>query len=160
MKRQGRIKTYYGKIILTGKDMRYFKTILIILVLVLFPFHAYAETPSPSPKDKDIEKADKLGEEFQKQMPWSKERTPGGEPLTRELPQPPESQKQKDESESQFTRYPLCYNYYTRRYEYCYPRDSDYFMLRFQSPKFRFWWEHGRSCPPGYHFVPGEGCLR
>lgn len=157
---QRRIDIYYGKMILNGKDMRHLKTILIILALALFSSHSYAETGAPSPKDKDIEKADKLGEEFQRQMPWSKERAPAGEPLTRDVPQSPESQKPKDEPESQWKQYPLCYNPHTHRYEYCYPGDPDYFMLRFRSPKFRFWWDYGRSCPPGYYFAPGQGCFR
>ena len=129
--------------------------ILSLSLSFLLPSHLYSETLSS-----DIEKADRLGDEFQQQMPWSKEKIPSGEPLTRDLPQPPESQKSKDESEPQWRQYPLCYNPYTLRYEYCYRGDEDYFMIRFRSPAFRFWWEHGRVCPPGYYFKGGWGCYR
>ncbi|MCL5023432.1 MAG: hypothetical protein M1497_08730 [Nitrospirae bacterium] len=112
----------------------------------------------------EIDKADRLGEEFQRQMPYSKERPETGE--TPGQTQPGDytapSEREGTLAPAQPGGYdePLCYDPYTGTYEYCYPEDSDYFRSRFQSPGFPFWWERGRSCPPGYHFEPGRGCYR
>lgn len=114
--------------------------------------------------------SEKLGDEFQKQAPWFREKQQSGE--SRGEPQPelylktPEEKKEKEDKypycyypycQEQYT---LCYNSDTGRYEYCYPSDSYYFKLRFQSPKFRLWWEQERMCPPGYFFKPSSGCVR
>ena len=135
-------------------------SLLILSLSFLLPSHLYSETLSS-----DIEKADRLGDEFQQQMPWSKEKIPSGEPLTRDLPQPPESQRSKDESEPQWRQYPLCYNPYTLRYEYCYlSHDNlnyyDYYKYRTHRPGFYLYWGHGGKCPPGYYFSPERGCYQ
>jgi len=137
----------------------------IAMLMFLLPDALYSETKSSAKKRSgDIEKADQLGEEFQKQGPWTRQAPQAGGFYG--MPQPedylatPESQRPKDESESSVMQYPLCYNPYNRVYEYCYPRESSYFNLRFRSPEFRFWWRRGRACPPGYYFVPEEGCYR
>lgn len=133
--------------------MKLFKIIIIPLVL-LFIFSQPLYSDAASPSKKDIEKADKLGEEFQKEMPWAKERQPQKELLT-PVPPPP-----ADTTESKTVQNPMCYNPYTGAFESCNPDDYEHFRLRWQSQKFRFWWEHGRACPAGYHFNPGWGCYR
>jgi len=137
--------------------------IVISLGIVFLFFCSYSEAGALSVTDKDIEKADRLGEEFQKQGPWSRQEPQDG--LFYGIPQQgkylttPESELQ-DGSGSVLTQYPLCYSPYTGSYEYCYPRGSSYFKSRFRSPAFRSWWRRGRVCPPGYYFMPDEGCYR
>jgi hypothetical protein len=106
--------------------------------------------------------ANELGDDFQRQMPYSKENPQSGEGQTQpqDYTAPPDREKPEPQTTPQGTDYPLCYNPYTRVYEYCHPEDTDSFRLRLRSPDFRFWWEHGRSCPPGYYFKPGWGCYR
>lgn len=106
--------------------------------------------------------ASELGEDFQKQMPYSKEKPQSGEgqPQPRDYTAPPEREKPEARTPAQAPDYPLCYDPYTRTYEYCHPEDSDSFRMRLRSPDFRFWWESGRTCPPGYYFRPGWGCYQ
>lgn len=133
--------------------MRLLKISLIPMILIfLFSQSLYSWAASPSKKD--IEKADKLGEEFQKDMPWAKDRQPQKEPLT------PAPQTPSAATEQKTLQYPMCYNPYTGGFESCNPDDYEHFNLRWQSQKFRFWWEHGRACTKGYHFKPGWGCYR
>jgi hypothetical protein len=123
--------------------------------ICLFSYPAYPE---------DASRANELGEDFQRQIPGYKEKPQGGETPGQTQPQdytaPPDREKPEPQTTPQGTDYPLCYNPYTRVYEYCHPEDTDSFRLRLRSPDFRFWWERGRSCPPGYYFKPGWGCYR
>ncbi len=109
-------------------------------------------------------RADELGDDFQGQMPGYKEKPRSGETPGQAQPQeytaPPDREKPDSQAPPQGSDYPLCYNPYTRDYEYCHPEDVDSFRLRLRSPDFRFWWEHGRSCPSGYYFRSGWGCYR
>lgn len=137
----------------------------VAMLMFLLPDTLYSETkPAVKKKSDNIEKADQLGEEFQKQGPWTRQAPQDGGfygmPQPKDYLAPPESQLPQYESENSTVQYPLCYNPYNRAYEYCYSGDSSYFQLRFRSPDFRFWWRRGRTCPPGYHFVPEEGCYR
>ncbi len=110
-----------------------------------------------------IYRADELGDDFQGQMPYSKDR-----PQTGETPgqmQPGDYTSPPGEGtgalpQPQGGDYPLCYNPYSRGYENCYPQGSEYWRQRYDSPDFRLWWDHGRTCPPGYYFKPGWGCYR
>jgi hypothetical protein len=135
----------------------------ICMFFVPGPLNAEIQS-SANIRTDNIERANKLGEEFQKQGPWSR-KSPQDQDFYG-IPQPedylatPESQLPKSESDMSSVPYPLCYNPYTRVYEYCYSGDSSYFQSRFSSPEFRFWWKRGRTCPPGYYFVPKEGCYR
>ncbi len=112
----------------------------------------------------NIERANEMGEDFQRQMPYSKERPQTGETPGQAQPgdyvAPPEREKSEPPSQPQAGDYPLCYNPYTRTYENCYPQDSESWRLRYNSPDFRLWWDHGRSCPSGYYFRSGRGCYR
>lgn len=126
-----------------------------LVFIFLLPFPGYTG---------DIQRADELGEDFQRQMPYSKERPQSGETPGQAQPKdyiaPPEREKTEPTPRPQGYDYPLCFNPYTRAYENCYPEDSEHWRLRYSSPDFRFWWEHGRACPPGYYFRPGRGCYR
>lgn len=111
----------------------------------------------------DINRADKLGEEFQRQMPYSKERPQSGE--TPGQPQPkdyiaPAERERPDATQSQVYEQPICYNPYYGNYEPCYPRDSEQWRFFYSSPHFQLWWDKWRSCPSGYHFRNGKGCFR
>lgn len=138
--------------------------ILFLFGIALIFSRSYSEAGALSLRDSDIEKADRLGEGFQKQGPWSRQESRGNGFSV--IPQPEEyrtasdSQAQKDESEYGMNQYPLCYNPYAGLYEYCYPRESSLYRSRFRSSEFRSWWRKGRICPPGYYFVPDEGCYR
>jgi hypothetical protein len=137
---------------------------IIIALMGILSSPSYAGAGEPLAGDKNIEKADRLGEKFQRQGPWSRKEPQDG--LFYGIPQPgeylatPESQLPKDDSGVGITQYPLCYNPYTGSYEYCYPRGSSNFRARFRSADFRSWWRRGGACPPGYYFMPGEGCYR
>lgn len=121
-------------------------------LLFLFTCVAYSWAASGN-----IEKVDRLGEEFQGQMPGTKERpekesgfdTPQPQEYVAPSAVVPTGQNQAG---------PVCYNPYTQMYERCYLPDSEDFRGWYRSPKFRTWWERGRSCPSGYYFVPGSGC--
>ena len=141
--------------------------IVAVAVICMFfpPGVLYPETRSSSIKRSDnIDKADNLGDEFQKQGPWSRQ-APAGDGSTA-TPQPeeylatPKSQIPGSESEGGSVQYPLCYNPYKQVYESCAPMDSSDFQLRLRSPAFRLWWKKGRTCPSGYYFVPEKGCYR
>jgi hypothetical protein len=112
----------------------------------------------------DLERANELGEDFQRQMPYSRERPQTGETPGQTQPRdyvaPPERERSEPAPQPGGGDYPVCYNPYTRVYENCYPQDSEYWRLRYNSPDFRFWWEQGRSCPSGYYFRQGRGCYR
>ena len=112
----------------------------------------------------NIERANELGEDFQRQMPYSKEKPQSGETPGQAQPgdyvAPPEREKNEPAAQPRGGDYPVCYNPYTRAYENCNPEDSENWRLRYSSPDFRLWWEQGRSCPPGYYFRPGRGCYR
>lgn len=112
----------------------------------------------------DIQRADELGNDFQRQMPGFREKPQSGETPGQAQPgdyvAPPEREKNEPASQPRSGDYPLCYNPYTRAYETCYPEGSENWRLRYGSPDFRLWWESGRSCPPGYYFRPGRGCYR
>ncbi len=136
------------------------------ITIIISVFFSLVIMPSFAASDD----SEKLGDEFQKQAPWFREKQQSGE--SRGEPQPelylktPEEKKEK-EDKYPYCYYPycrgqytLCYNPDTGRYEYCYPSDSYYFKLRFQSPKFRLWWEQERMCPQGYFFKPSSGCVR
>lgn len=135
--------------------MKPIRGFLAFCFLAIFSWPAYCQ---------DVRKADQLGEEFQKQMPYSKEKPQSGETPGQSQPKeyitPPESHKLRASPEPKNYEYPFCYNPYTRLYEYCYQDDYDTFRLRYRSPELLFWWEHGRRCPPGYYFKPGWGCYR
>lgn len=129
-------------------------SVVILSFSLLLPCALYSETRSS-----DIERADRLGEEFQKQMPWSKEKPQSGEfygtPQPKDYLSPPEKEETQSEPDAQ---YPYCYDPYTGYYEYCYRGydplyGDDYWRLRFR-------WDHGKRCPPGFHFKPGWGCYR
>jgi hypothetical protein len=141
------------------------KLFLIVIMLVSMAVGyscSSAEAGKVSAKSDAIQQADRLGEDFQQQGPWSR-REPLGDGFYG-VPQPKEYQTDfgghlpQDESGFDTSQYPLCYNPYTSVYEYCYPRESPYFLSRFRSPAFRLWWRKGRICPPGYYFVPDKGC--
>ncbi len=112
----------------------------------------------------DIERANELGEDFQRQMPYSKERPQTGETPGQVQPgdyvAPPERERNEPPPQPRAGDSPVCYNPYTRAYETCYPQDSEYWRLRYSSPEFRLWWDQGRSCPSGYYFKHGRGCYR
>jgi hypothetical protein len=135
----------------------------ICMFLLSEPLNAEIKSPS-NIRSENLERVNNLGEEFQRQGPWSRKSPQDGGFY--DIPQPdsylatPESQLPKSEPEVSAVPYPLCYNPYIRVYEYCYSGDSSYFQSRFSSPQFRFWWKRGRTCPPGYYFVPEEGCYR
>lgn len=110
----------------------------------------------------DIHKEDKLGEEFQRQMPYSKERPQSGE--TPGQPQPkdyiaPTEKEKTDTTQSQMHERPVCYNPYYGKYEPCYPRDSEQWRFFYSLPHFQLWWDKWQNCPPGYHFRTGKGCF-
>lgn len=107
----------------------------------------------------NVEKADRLGEEFQGQMPGAIEKPKKEPDLNTPQPQEYVAPSATTPSEQNQT-WPVCYNPYTQTYERCYLPDSEDFRIRYRSPKFRIWWEKGRSCPAGYYFVPGSGCYR
>jgi len=141
--------------------MSFIKIIFPILALLVFSL-IYPQTYfgiSLSLAASDAEEADKLGEEFQKEAPWFREKPESGE--SKGDPQPDLYQR----SSEPYCRYPdcpeqypLCYNPDLEVYEYCYPADTSDFRLRFHSPKLRLWWESERVCPPGYFFKPNSGC--
>ena len=110
-----------------------------------------------------ISRANELGDDFQRQMPYSREGPQSGETPGQMQPgdytSPPERERPEATSQPQGGDYPLCFNPYTRGYENCYPEGSEYWRLRYNSPEFRYWWEHGRTCPQGYYFKPGRGCF-
>lgn len=138
------------------KCMRIFGTAFATVVVASLLFcPAYAGTGKG---------ASELGDDFQRQMPYSKERPQSGETPGQAQPEdytaPPERERNEAPSEPQGRDFPLCYNPYTGGYENCHPEGSEYWRLRYDSPDFRFWWEHGRTCPPGYYFKPGRGCYR
>ncbi len=144
--------------------MKLIPAIVITAWFFILPGDLLCETGSPLKRNPDpIEKADKLGEEFQREGPWSRQAPQGGfydVPQPRDYLATPGSQFPPDDAGSDMTQYPLCYNPYAGYYEYCYPRESSYFRSRLRTPGFRSWWRRGRSCPPGYHFIPEEGCYR
>ena len=111
-----------------------------------------------------VSRANELGDDFQRQMPYSKEKPQSGETPGQAQPEdytaPPERERTEAPSQPQGYDNPLCYNPYTRGYENCYPEGSEYWRQRYDSPDFRLWWEHGRTCPSGYYFNPGRGCYR
>jgi hypothetical protein len=111
----------------------------------------------------DIQRADNLGDEFQKQMPYSKEKPQSGE--TPGQPQPehyvaPPERERPDAAQPPGNGYPLCYNPYYGRYEPCYPEGSEQWRHFYSSPHFQLWWDKWRSCPSGHHFRIGKGCFR
>ncbi len=111
----------------------------------------------------NLRRADELGEDFQRQMPYSKDKTQSSETPVQAQPREytaPAGGEQPSATGIQGNEYPLCYNPLSGVYEYCDPGDSEYFRQRFQSPDFRYWWERGRACPPGYYFRQGWGCYR
>mgnify|MGYP006268487043 FL=1 len=110
------------------------------------------------------ERANELGNDFQNQMPWSKEKPQSGETPGQAQPRdyvaPPEREMTETTTRPQGEMYPLCFNPYTRAYETCYPEGSENWRTWYNSPDFRFWWEQGRACPRGYYFRPGRGCYQ
>lgn len=119
---------------------------------------------SGSVYSQDLRRAEELGNDFQQQMPYSTERPGSGETPGQAQPgdyvAPPEREQGEPAAQPRGGDYPVCYNPYTRAYEPCYPQDSEYWRMRYNSPDFRIWWEQGRSCPSGYYFRPGRGCYR
>lgn len=144
--------------------MRRINAIYFSLVVLLSVCLFAMEVPVMEAASENTEKAGQAGEEFQSQAPWFRERTQSGGYYY--MPQPehylavPESQTSEKEPNGSQSQYPLCYNPYTREYEYCYPWDYNYFRVRFRSPEFRFWWVSERNCPSGYYFSAGYGCYR
>ena len=152
--------------------MKFIKTTLFVLFSVLVSILCSEEhmgISSAVASSDDVEKSDKLGDDFQKQSPWFREKPKSGESTG--TPQPeqylrnPEGEKKEETQKYPYCRYPdcpgqyaLCYNPDLDTYEYCYPANSDNFRMRFRSPKFRLWWERERRCPPGYSFAPDGGC--
>lgn len=134
---------------------------LILVILSLSPSSLYSETLSS-----DIERADQLGKEFQRQMPWSKDIPKSG--AYEGMTQPegyyfaPEKELSEEEM-SKMSKPPYCYNPGTYRYEYCYPsydnlKYYDHNKYRLRLPGFYLYWGHGEKCPPKYHFSPERGC--
>ena len=147
------------------------KITLSIVLFFLLLSSSYAGEVKPaekSPSAGDIEKANQLGEEFQRQMPWSRESPQSGEYYGSPQPKSYFSTPERElpESEPPMAQYPFCYNPYTRIYEYCYPPEYgyynsqgyDYYYLRgygyyypgeyyyrfrLHLPEFRFYWEYG-----------------
>lgn len=148
---------------------------LLIVIAAIYPSDSfptdYVFSGGKTSGD-DLEKVDRLGEEFQRQMPWSKEVPQSG--AYEGTPQPEgylsAPGREAKETEPSAAQYPYCYNPYTRRYEYCpggrYPYHhpyyyyENYFYLRIGWPKFYFYWEGGESCPPDYYHRQGWGCYR
>lgn len=158
--------------------MRFSKITFIVLLLVFFSI-IYSDIYSEQrmgvllsfAASDNTEKADKLGEEFQKQSPWFREKPKSGESTG--VPQPEqylrctEDKKEEETQSNPYCYYPYCEEQYplrydpdTKPYEYCYPVDSFSYKFRFRSPKFRLWWDQERACPPGYFFRPNFGCTR
>jgi hypothetical protein len=140
------------------------RTISIVISFLIISLSSSSAQESSVPSVTDVEKADQLGDEFQRQMPWYA-RTPQsgaffGIPQPKEYLSAPESEIPPESSEYLSRQYPLCYDPYTGSYEYCKPRNSYYFRVKLRSPQFRFWWSKGRFCPYGYFFIPDRGCYR
>jgi len=153
---------------------RIFRVKIAVIIVLSFTFSAipcsrlHIVMPAFAASD-DTDKADKLGEDFQKQSPWFREKPKSdentGTPQPEQYLRNPEGEKKEETQKYPYCRYPdcpeqyaLCYNPDLDTYEYCYPADSDHFRLRFRSPKFRDWWERERACPAGYSFTPDGGC--
>jgi hypothetical protein len=146
----------------------------LLVLFFIFSAVTYSElhiVALASAASDNTEKADKLGEEFQKQSPWFREKPESDESIV--TPQPehylriPEEKKEEETQGNPYCyypyceeQYPLCYDPDTGLYEYCYPADSFSFKFRFHSRKFRQWWDHERACPPGYFFKNNIGCAR
>ncbi len=141
----------------------------VLIVLSMICSQQYIGVLSSFAASDNAEKVDKLGEDFQKQSPWFRDKPESGE--SKGIPQPelyqrtPEGNKGEETQKYPYCRYPdcpgqyaLCYNPDADLYEYCYPADSFDFRMRFHSPKFRLWWEQERVCPPRYFFKHGTGC--
>ncbi|MEF9476076.1 MAG: hypothetical protein L0958_05240 [Candidatus Mariimomonas ferrooxydans] len=129
----------------------------LILILIL-PYQLNSET-----EPKDIEKAEELGEEFQMQMPWSREKSQSGSHYDISQPEAYRATPEKElPASEEKTLYPYCYNPYTYRYELCYYRYyyDDYYRLRLHLPKFNFSLEHERGCQDGFYFKTGWGCYK
>lgn len=148
---------------------RVLKTRLLPAFVMAFcfipPCLVYCEADTLHERNSDnIEKADRLGEDFQNQGPWSRQRSPDDNfyaiPQPREYQATPGSQIPEVEPKYDITQYPLCYNPYAGAYEYCYRGGSSFYRSGFRSPSFGLKWRRGRSCPPGYYFVPEKGCYR
>ena len=155
-----------------GGLMRLVRITFIVLLLVIFSIicsEQHIGVLLSLAESDNAEKTDKLGEDFQRQLPWFREKPESGE--SKGTPQPelyqrtPEGDKNGEKQKYPYCRYPdcpgqytLCYNPDLDLYEYCYPADSFDFRMRFRSPKFRLWWEQERVCPPGYFFKSGTGC--
>lgn len=144
--------------------MKVLRIFIVLIGMGVLSSPTYAAAGKLQTRDRDIEKADRLGEDFQRKGPWTRPESSGdgfyGIPQPEEYLASPESKLPKEDRGAALTHYPLCYSPYTGYYEYCYPRESSYFKSRFRSPAFRSWWRSGRACPPGYYFVPEEGCYR
>ncbi len=110
-----------------------------------------------------ISGAANLGDDFQRQMPYSKEGPQSGETPGQIQPgdytAPPERERTDLPAQPRVSDSPLCFNPYTGGYETCYAEGSEYWRERYNSPDYRYWWEQGRTCPPGYYFRPGRGCF-
>ncbi|MBI5674306.1 MAG: hypothetical protein HZC48_00560 [Nitrospirae bacterium] len=139
----------------------FFRLSLAILAFSFLPlFSVYSETIS-----KDIEEAERLGEEFQGQMPWSKDIPESGAYDGMTQPEGYLSgprQKMYEEDRAKIREYEYCYNPVTFRYEYCYsayPNFYDYYKYRLYLPGFYLYWRHGEKCPPGHHYSTERGCL-
>ncbi len=154
--------------------------LLLFLMFSSPPSHGGEVTPEEgSPFSEDIGKADQIGEEFQRQAPWSE--TAPGSGAYHAPPQPEEylSPPEPEEPEPPAAPRPYCYNPYTGLYEYCYPGGylHGYFHPRYRYeylhsdedtryrfeldlPGFYLYWEKGGRCPPGYRFIPEWGCYR
>lgn len=114
--------------------------------------------------------AGRFADDFQRQMPWSRQIPQSGAINGMLQPEnyisPSESMQPKSEQLRYavpyyyYQQYPLCYNPYLFRYEYCGGNDSYEFRVRFRSKDFIFWWENKRECPPGHRFVHNRGCYR
>lgn len=102
---------------------------LVLLFFVFFGFLCISlytgriVSAEESISAENIKKAEQLGEEFQRQMPWSRKSPQSGAYYG--MPQPesyfstPEREL-PDFKEPYVIQYPYCYNPYTRQYEYCY----------------------------------------
>ncbi|MBI5634440.1 MAG: hypothetical protein HZA15_13300 [Nitrospirae bacterium] len=145
--------------------MRPLSALAIAVCFFILPGFVFSEAATLQKRASDrIEEADRLGEDFQNQGPWSRQEPQGsgfyGIPQPEDYLATPGSQVPADESGNDMARYPLCYNPYAGTYEYCYPRESSYYRSGFRSPSFRPGWGRGKTCPPGYYFVPEKGCYR
>ncbi|MBI5848434.1 MAG: hypothetical protein HZB31_10900 [Nitrospirae bacterium] len=150
--------------LLEGNEKVFLPAVAIAVFFFCLPGVSHGETGTLQKRASEhIEKADKLGEDFQQLGPWSRQESRDSGFYG--IPQPDNYQSTpgRNMPEAEFgpdiTHYPLCYNSVTDEYQYCYPRESAYYRSGFRSPGFRSGLR-GRVCPPGYYFMPAKGCYR